>query len=81
MIVDCIMTLEKNGELTVAEFIIYRYRQIELENNKKAILVYSYSKRSYEKEILTFFTNLKKQRINLLNVMISKELPTIKIKE
>lgn len=79
--VDCILSAERDGELTVVEFIIYRYRQIELENHKKALLVYSYSKRSYGTDILPFFTHLKEQRKDLLNTMILKDLPKIKLQE
>ncbi|MEO5776200.1 MAG: hypothetical protein ABIQ27_04800 [Flavobacterium sp.] len=80
-ILDCILSTEKNGELDVVEFIIYRYKQIELENHKKALLVYSYSKRSYGEDITKFFKNLSQERENLLNTMIAKEMPEIKIKE
>jgi hypothetical protein len=81
MILDCILSAEKNGELDIVEFIIYKYKQIELENNKKALLVYSYSKRSYGGNIRSFLKNLKTQRNDLLNEMIATELPKIKLKE
>lgn len=80
-LVDCVLSTEKYGQLTIVEFIIYRYRQIELENHKKGLLIFSYSKRSYGTDILPFFTKLATDRKNLLNLMIAKELPKIKIKE
>ncbi|MBW4362826.1 hypothetical protein [Flavobacterium taihuense] len=80
-ILDCILSSEKNGELEIVEFIIYRYKQIELENHKKALLIYSYSKRSYGENITPFLKKLGTERTDLLNVMIAKELPNIKLNE
>jgi hypothetical protein len=80
-ILDCVLSLEKDGELDVAEFIIYRYKQIELENHQKALLIYSYSKRSYGKDIPAFLKNVSTERSKLLNMMMTKELPNLKIKE
>lgn len=80
-ILDCVLSLEKDGELDVAEFIIYRYKQIELENHQKALLIYSYSKRSYGKDIPAFLKNVSSERSKLLNMMMTKELPNLKIKE
>ena len=80
-ILDCLLSVEKNGELDIVEFIIYRYKQIALDNNKKALLVYSYSKRSYGKNITPFLKSLKNERGDLLKVMASKELPKIKINQ
>ena len=50
------------------------------KNHKKALLIYSYSKRSYGENITAFLKNLGTERNDLLNVMISQELPKIKIK-
>lgn len=80
-ILDCLLSSEKNGELEIVEFIIYRYKQIELENHKKALLIYSYSKRSYGENITKFLKNLGNDREDLLNKMISKEMPEIKTTE
>lgn len=79
--VDCILSTEKDGEITAAEFVIYRFKEIEIQDHTKAILIYSYSKRAYGKEIYTFFTNLPKDRKELLNLMSLQELPKIRIKE
>ncbi|WP_268847018.1 hypothetical protein [Flavobacterium aestivum] len=80
-ILDCLLSSNKNDELDIVEFIIYRYKQIELDNHKKALLVYSYSKRSYGNKITKFLQNLATERENLLNVMISTKIPETKIKE
>lgn len=80
-ILDCLLSVEKNGDLDIVEFIIYRYKQIELENHQKALLIYSYSKRSYDKNIMKFLKGLSTEREHLLNVMISKEIPEIIIND
>jgi len=80
-ILDCLLSVEKNGDLDIVEFIIYRYKQIELENHQKALLIYSYSKRSYDKNIMKFLKGLSTEREHLLNVMISKEMPEIIIND
>jgi hypothetical protein len=80
-ILDCVLSLEKDGVLDVAEFIVYRYKQIELENKQKALLIYSYSKRSYGKDIPAFLKNVNLERTKFLKTMMAKELPKIKIKE
>lgn len=79
-ILDCLLSSGKQDKLDVIEFIIYRYKQIELENHRKALLVYSYSKRSYGDNIISFLKDLKTERTNLLNTMIAIELPKIKLK-
>lgn len=80
-ILDCLLSTQKNDKIDVVEFIIYRYKQIELKNNKKALLIYSYSKRSYDDKITSFLKNLKNERADLLNIMTAKMLPEISIKE
>ena len=69
----------KNDKMEVQEFNIYRYKQVDLGDNKKGILVYVYSKRAYGKDITPFFKNLKSGRINLLNTMIGSEIPAVTI--
>lgn len=80
-ILDCLLSSGNDEKLDVVEFIIYRYKQIELENHKKALLIYSYSKRSYDENIIKFLNGLSSERESLLNVMISAEMPKISIKE
>lgn len=78
-IIDCLLSTGSADKLDAVEFIIYKYKQIELDNNKKALLVYSYSKRGYGDGITPFLTNLGKFRRDMLNVMISEKMPEIKI--
>lgn len=80
-IIDCVLSYEKEGEIAAAEFVIYRFEQIQLQEHANAILIYSYSKRSYETDIYDFFTSLPNARKELLNLMSLQELPKIRIKE
>jgi hypothetical protein len=77
--VDFLLGEGKNDKMEVEEFNIYRYKQVNLGDKKKGILVYAYSKRAYGGDITPFFLNLKSDRINLLNTMIESEMPAITI--
>ena len=45
-IVDFLLGEGKDDKMTIVEFNIYHYRQIELAENHKELAVYAYSKRS-----------------------------------
>jgi hypothetical protein len=77
--VDFVLGESKNDKMEVEEFNIYHYKQVDLGDKKKGILVYAYSKRAYGDDITPFFKNLKSDRINLLNEMIAAEKPTVTI--
>ncbi len=79
-IIDCVLSLEQDGKPTVAEFLVYRYSQIELSKGKKALLIYSYSKRAYDDGIAAFIKSLADNRTKVINEMISAELPKIVLK-
>ena len=69
---------QANGDLMeIQEFNIYRYKQVELSNGRKGILVYVYSKRAYGNDITPFLKHLPKNRIAYLKIMISAEMPTV----
>ena len=78
-IVDFLLGESKNDKMTIVEFNVYRYKQIEISKKKKAIIVYAYSKRSYGDEITNFFKTLKADRTNYLNQMISADIPSVTI--
>ncbi len=77
--VDFLLGESKDNKMTVVEFNVYRYKQIELSKNKKAIIIYAYSKRSYGDDITPFFKTLKETRTNSLNQMISADIPAVMI--
>lgn len=78
-IVDFLLSESKDDKLSIAEFNAYHYKQIDIGNNQKAIIVYAYSKRGYGDHIATFLTDLKEARANHLNTMISTEIPKVTI--
>ncbi|WP_242927304.1 hypothetical protein [Pontibacter vulgaris] len=80
-IVDFILSDKKNDKIAIVEFNVYRYKQIETGADKKAILVYAYSSRSYGDNIIPFLKNLKTDRTHYLKEMIAADLPSIKINE
>ena len=77
--VDFLLGESKGDKMTIIEFNIYHYKQVELGDKKKGILVYAYSKRAYGDDITPFLKNLRKDRTDLLNVMIGSEMPTVNL--
>ncbi len=63
--------------MTSAEFNVYRYKETDLGNNQKGLLVYAYSKRSYGDGITPFLKNLKDEKINYLNEMALTSIPDV----
>ncbi|HYG40030.1 MAG TPA: hypothetical protein VD908_15490 [Cytophagales bacterium] len=80
-IVDFILGESKNDKMNVVEFNVYRYKQIDLGNSRKGIMIFSFTKRCYGKNIKSFFKSLSKDRIDFINQMISYEMPKIKLVE
>ena len=78
-IVDFLLGESKDNKMTIVEFNVYHYKQIEISKKKKAIIVYAYSRRSYGDDITTFFKTLKEDRADYLNQMISADIPTVTI--
>jgi len=76
-IVDFLLSESKNEEMTIVEFNVYRYKQVNISEKKKGVLVYAFSKRSYGDNITDFLKSLKEVRMNYLNEMVAVELPKI----
>lgn len=77
LMVDFLLSESKSGKMSIVEFNIYRYRQIDIGRNEKAIMVFAYTKRSYENEITTFLETLKGDRLNYLNEMSAVTVPEV----
>jgi hypothetical protein len=77
--IDFLLGESKGSEMTIVEFNVYRYKQVDLGANKKGILVYAFSKRSYGGSITSFFKTLKADRTEYLNQMISVEVPAVTV--
>lgn len=78
-VIDFIVGQAKGNFMEMQEFNIYRYKQIELSYGKKAIFVYSYSKRAYGNDITPFLKHLPKNRMAYLKTMIQVEMPTVSV--
>ena len=79
-IVDFLIGESKNDKMTIVEFNVYRYKQLELPEGKKAIILYFYSKRSYGERITPFLQTLKTERTKYINEMIRTDIPKVSIK-
>ncbi|WP_127844583.1 hypothetical protein [Psychroflexus aestuariivivens] len=80
-IVDFLLGESNDDEMTIVEFNVYHYRQVDLKKKDKGIAVLAYSKRSYGDDITEFFKTLKAERNAHLNEMISSQKPSIKLKK
>ncbi len=79
IILDFLRGESVEGFMTIVEFNVYRYKQIKLGKNKKAIAVYAYSKRAYEAAITPFLKSLVKERPVLIDNTLNTDLPEIRI--
>jgi hypothetical protein len=77
-ILDFLIGESSEGKMTIAEFNVYRYKQI-LIDGKSALLVSAYSRRSYGDTITSFLTTLNTNRATYLNEMITFSLPSLKV--
>jgi len=73
-LVDFLLGESKNNEMTIVEFNVYRYKQIQISKKQKAIIVFAYSKRSYGDDITEFFKTLGDDRGKYLNEMIFNKI-------
>ena len=80
-IIDFLLGENENEEMKLVEFNIYRYKKVKVENGKEAVLVYAYTKRSYDEDIKDFFSTLKSKRQRHLEEMTSIKIPKIKLIE
>lgn len=77
--IDFLLSESKGEEMTIAEFNVYRYKEVYPGKDKKGILVYTYSKRSYGEDITGFLVKLKDDKINYLNEMALSNIPDVTI--
>lgn len=75
--IDFLLGESKGDMMTIAEFNVYRYRQVDLGNGKKGIFVYAYSKRAYGDDITAFLKSLGDDRNKLMNAMIDANVPVV----
>ena len=80
-ILDFLLSETKGDEMTIVEFNVYHYKEIQVGDDQKAVVVYAYSKRSYGNKIIKFLKNLKDDRTTHLNQMIAAKMPEILLQE
>jgi hypothetical protein len=69
----------ENDTMTLVEFNIFHYREVDLEKKTKGVATYAYAQRSYGADITEFLNSLKDKRVVLLNEMIGANKPQIKL--
>jgi len=79
VIVDFMVSDKINDPQAIVEFNIYRYQQIALGANKRAVLIYAYSQRSYGAAVDTYLKGLPQVRRDALDEMAKLKLPVVKI--
>jgi hypothetical protein len=78
-LIDFLLGESKDNKMTIVEFNVYRYKQIQISSKQNAIIVYAYTKRGYGNDITAFFGTLENEKINYLKRMFSTKIPTVTI--
>jgi hypothetical protein len=78
-ILDYLQSESDSTGMTILDFNIYRFRQIDLPKKRKAILVYAYTQRSYRAAIRPFLRIFNTERAAWLKEMATTTMPTIRI--
>jgi hypothetical protein len=79
IILDFLLSQNMEGSQGIAEFNVYRYKQVALGAGKTGILLYAYSKRGYGKGIDIFLKTLKPVRTEAIAAMAAAKMPAVKI--
>lgn len=78
-ILDFLVEEKKFLKRTLAEYNLYRYQEIDLDNEKKALMVYMYCKRGYSADIKQFLKSLADAKEGYREEIFSTEIPVITI--
>jgi hypothetical protein len=79
IILDFLLSQNMEGSQGIAEFNVYRYKQVALGAGKTGVLLYAYSKRSYGSGIDSFLKTLKPVRTDAIAAMAAAKMPAVKI--
>lgn len=71
---DFLVSAEKDGSLSIVEWDLHRYRQVEIDG-RPALLLLFYSHRAYGDDILPFLERLSKMRPERLEEMGTQPVP------
>jgi hypothetical protein len=78
-LLDFVLSEKGNSDAAIVEFNIYRFKQINLDDNRNGIFVYAYSKRAYGNKSMHFTTDLQAKRLDLLKQVSAAKIPIIKL--
>jgi hypothetical protein len=79
LILDFLLSQNMESSQGIAEFNVYRYKQVALGAGKTGVLLYAYSKRSYGSSIDNFLKTLKPVRTEAIATMAAAKMPAVKI--
>jgi hypothetical protein len=77
---DFILSDSNDGKLTVVERNVYRYKNYSDKARHRGVLLFAISQRGYDKDIISFFKNLKSTRIGDIDKVGLYNIPDIGIK-
>lgn len=67
--------------LSIVERNVYRYKSTKEKNGQKGVLLFGVSERAYEDGIDNFFSKLKDNRFDLINLVGQFQIPEVTIKK
>lgn len=76
---DFVLSLQTD-EKAIVEWNIYRYVKRQDTSGKAHIVLYAFSKRAYNDDIVPFIKDLKDSRYNFINKVGTLEIPILNIK-
>ncbi|WP_146739550.1 hypothetical protein [Flavobacterium aciduliphilum] len=81
LVLDYVISTENKMGLSQIEFNMYRYVKITLQNKRKVILLYSYTRRGYGTQAESVFRKLAIDHGFLINDMMQTNMPQIFIND
>ena len=79
VLIDFLRGESEGDRMTIVEFNLYRYKQIKIGKNKKALIVYAFAERAYGAEITPFMKSLKDVRFDYIHKIFQIEIPDIEL--
>lgn len=79
-LLDFVMSNIKNGSFDTVEWNAYRYGAYIDKQGHRGILLFAYSKRSYDKAIFQFMRSLDASRISDMKLFAASDIPDVEVK-
>lgn len=77
-LIESVVSESNNGAISEAEYTVTRVKAFTTTESKGAILIYSYSWRTYEDEAKQMLNNLAELKKVYLQAMMTSEIPKVK---